>query len=190
MASLNQTEDELIARISSRLKVSGNGGSDKLRESSSGGRKRGRGRGKGHGSGSGGRGGNENGGRGNMAAGGRGAGNAGCGGNSGDVARDECRYCGGIGHWARECKKRKRDEQAHAAQAEEEDEEFTLLVASATVDAPLTTSACQGGAPAVTHLNEPRLFVQLGEKEQGDDARWILDSGATNHMTGAAVSVL
>src|SRR6185437_8400764 len=28
---------------------------------------------------------------------------------SGDVASDECRYCGNKGHWARECRKKKRD---------------------------------------------------------------------------------
>jgi hypothetical protein len=34
------------------------------------------------------------------------------------------------------------------------------------------------------HLDEGKLFVQLGENGGGDGARWILDSGATNHMTG------
>jgi hypothetical protein len=34
------------------------------------------------------------------------------------------------------------------------------------------------------HLNETRLFVQLGDEAQGESSRWILDSGATNHMTG------
>jgi hypothetical protein len=34
------------------------------------------------------------------------------------------------------------------------------------------------------HLDEGKLFVQLGDKEHADCSRWILDSGATNHMTG------
>jgi hypothetical protein len=34
------------------------------------------------------------------------------------------------------------------------------------------------------HLDEGKLFVQLGENGGGDGAHWILDSGATNHMTG------
>jgi hypothetical protein len=34
------------------------------------------------------------------------------------------------------------------------------------------------------HHNEDRMFVQLGDKKCGGGARWILDSGATNHMTG------
>jgi hypothetical protein len=37
---------------------------------------------------------------------------------------------------------------------------------------------------SVVHLDEGKLFVQLGENGGGDGARWILDSGATNHMTG------
>jgi hypothetical protein len=57
VASLNLTEDELVARLSSRLKMTGNGGGDRHKESSSGGGKRGRGRGGGRGSSSGGHGG-------------------------------------------------------------------------------------------------------------------------------------
>jgi hypothetical protein len=37
---------------------------------------------------------------------------------------------------------------------------------------------------SAVHLDEGKLFVQLGENGGGDGARWILDSGATNHMTG------
>jgi hypothetical protein len=34
------------------------------------------------------------------------------------------------------------------------------------------------------HLSEDKLFIQLGDRDHGKCARWILDSGATNHMTG------
>jgi hypothetical protein len=34
------------------------------------------------------------------------------------------------------------------------------------------------------HLDEGKLFVQVRENGGGDGACWILDSGATNHMTG------
>jgi hypothetical protein len=41
-------------------------------------------------------------------------------------------------------------------------------------------------AAAVTvHINEDQLFVQLGEKSDDDTTRWILNTGATNHITGA-----
>ena len=40
-------------------------------------------------------------------------------------------------------------------------------------------------AAAAINLNEENLFVQLGERGDGDTTRWMLDTGATNHMTGA-----
>jgi hypothetical protein len=141
IASLNLTEDELVVQLSSRPNVSGNGGLDRLKESPSSNNKRGRGRGKVHGSG--GRGGNRGGGnttgRGSEGAGVCGGENAGRGGGgtSGDVTSDECRYCGKKGHWARECRKKKRDEEVHTAQAEEEDEP-TLFMASATIMEPIS----------------------------------------------------
>jgi hypothetical protein len=168
-------EDELVARLSSRLKMSGNGGGDRHKVSSSGDGKRGRGRGRGCGSSSDGHGG----GRGGGDTGDHGGGNAGRGngeGNSG-VVKDECRYCGKKGHWARECKK-KRDVEVYVVQAEE-DEELTLFMASATVIEPIAVQA----HPAAVHLKESKLFAQLGENSGGDGARWILDSGVTNHMT-------
>jgi hypothetical protein len=96
VASLNLTEDELVAWFSSRLKMTGNGGGDRHKESSSGGGKRDRGRGRGRGSSSVGRGG----GRGGGDTGDRGGGNAGRGNGEGNggVAKDECRYCGKKGH--------------------------------------------------------------------------------------------
>jgi hypothetical protein len=136
IASLNLTEDELVAWLSSHLKTSGNGGGDRQKESSSGGGKRGRERGRGRGSSSGGRGG----GRGGGNTGDRSGGSAGRGSGEGssDVTKDQCRYCGKKGHWARECKKKKRGKEIHAAQAEEE-EESTLFMASVAVIEPVAT---------------------------------------------------
>jgi hypothetical protein len=96
VASLNLTEDELVARLSLRLKMTGNGGGDRHKESSSGGGKRGRGRGRGRGSTSG----DRSGARGDGDTGDRGGGNAGRGNGEGNggVAKDECRYCGKKGH--------------------------------------------------------------------------------------------
>jgi hypothetical protein len=183
IASLNLTEDELVARLSSRLKVPGNGGSDRSKESPSSNNKRGRGRGKGRGSGgrSGNRGGGNTTGCGGEGAGVHGGENAGRGGGgtSSDVASDECRYCGKKGHWARECRKKKWDEEVHAAQAEEEDEP-TLFMTTATIMESIAVQA----HPDAVHLEESKLFVQLGENGGGDSARWILDSGVTNRMMG------
>jgi hypothetical protein len=51
IASLNLTEDELIAKITSRLKIAGGGNTDQQKEASSPGGKRRRGHGRGHGKG-------------------------------------------------------------------------------------------------------------------------------------------
>jgi hypothetical protein len=75
--------------------------------------------------------------------------------------------------------KKERDEEAHAAQVEEY-EEPTLFMASVIVAESVTVHV----HPAVVHFDVRRLFVQLKEKGDVDSARWILDSGATNHMTG------
>jgi hypothetical protein len=70
----------------------------------------------------------------------------------------------------------------HTTQAEE-DEELTLFMVSSTVIESITVQAHS----AIMHLEESKLFAQLGENSSGDGARWILDSGATNHMTGVRV---
>ncbi|WVZ87318.1 hypothetical protein U9M48_033973 [Paspalum notatum var. saurae] len=177
IAKLNLTEDELVARISSRLQLTGGGsesgsgggsfgsssgtGSEHGKEPVSG-NKRGRGRGRG---------------------GGRGGGRFG---NDGaNVACNECRYCGKKGHWARECRKKKRNEQAHMAQTEGGKGEQALLVASTTI-ATTTSTAAARSTPSSSdvHLDESKLYVQLGDKGGGGHTEWILDTGATNHMTG------
>ncbi|XP_025801352.1 uncharacterized protein LOC112880817 [Panicum hallii] len=78
------------------------------------------------------------------------------------------------------------EELAHAVQAEEE-QEPTLLVAAVTAQADSTSlpPPVTPAPGATVHLNEDQLFVQLGEKSDGDTTRWILDTGATNHMTSA-----
>jgi hypothetical protein len=104
LVRLSLTEDELVTRLSSRLKTSGLGNPESSKEASSSG-KRGRGRGGGRGHGHGRRGG----GRGAVDGGGRTSGSSSRGEGAG-VVGDECRYCGKKGHWARECRKKKKDE--------------------------------------------------------------------------------
>jgi hypothetical protein len=43
-----------------------------------------------------------------------------------------------------------------------------------------------GGAGSAVEIHEENVFVQLGKPEESCDAKtWIVDIGATNHMTGS-----
>jgi len=104
IAQLNLTEEELIARVSKKLLLSGGSSSSGNSGSSGSGGGRGGGRGRGGGCG-----------RGSRKKCGDGAARGVDARGGGAVANDECKYCGNKGHWARECRKKKRDEAAHLA---------------------------------------------------------------------------
>jgi hypothetical protein len=61
----------------------------------------------------------------------------------------------------------------------DEDEDPALLVACASAHTEPAPPS-----PTEVHHNEDKLFMQLGGKEGDNCKRWILDSGATNHMSG------
>jgi hypothetical protein len=64
-----------------------------------------------------------------------------------------------------------------------EEEEKSLLMAHAIVpnlQTPLSVSLCRR-----MEIVEQRVFTNLGPPEEHDDRRWVLDTGATKHMTGA-----
>jgi hypothetical protein len=57
--------------------------------------------------------------------------------------------------------------------------ESDLVIACVNVDVEQMPSS-----QTEVHHDEPKLFVHLDNKEGEGHMRWILDSGATNHMTG------
>ncbi|WVZ50305.1 hypothetical protein U9M48_001571 [Paspalum notatum var. saurae] len=120
--------------------------------------------------------------------------------DGGSRAKDKCRRCGRLGHWARDCRAPRRGEHSEQANLTQEgEEEPALLLArmeGETEDdepALLMAQACAlaSGAEEVftapLQLEEPRAQVLLGaEEEQKVEAeRWYLDTGASNHMTGS-----
>ena len=124
----------------------------------------------------------------------------------GAKADDTCNYCGKTGHWARECRGRKKDQQAQQSQqahVAQDDEPSLLLahVADVAIDSSLELNQAQAPSDAAVisnpsntmavrspqecvHLVEQKVFAALDEKEERDPRRWIFDTGASNHMTG------
>jgi hypothetical protein len=94
-----------------------------------------------------------------------------------------CKKCGVFGHWAREClnKKAGKDEQEDAAHhvAIDADKAPALLVAQVCNVMSTPKVGWQG-----LFLNQERVFPA-----KYDAGVWVLDTGATNHMTGCRDSL-
>ncbi|XP_078433701.1 uncharacterized protein LOC144704993 [Wolffia australiana] len=117
-------------------------------------------------------------------------------------SKDECRKCGKLGHWARECRSKSKKDQAHVVQEEEGASLFfvesTLVIS--TSPAPTSTPRSSTASPKVeekrpdapTHiqLREEKVFAHLGDKEQRDEETRVLDMGATNHMSGSFMAFI
>ncbi|WVZ78040.1 hypothetical protein U9M48_025815, partial [Paspalum notatum var. saurae] len=108
----------------------------------------------------------------------RGGAQGGAAGNQKPARDDPCRNCGKLGHSAKECRQPRRG-QAHVAQVEEE--EPALLLAHASIEPLLATSA----AANLLHLDEPKAHAFLGDDSSNDKIDgWCLDTGTKHHMTG------
>lgn len=100
---------------------------------------------------------------------------------------DRCKNCGKIGHWAKDCRSKKKAA-VHVAEAEPYEEEPTLMLATTelagvNVDVPAEPTRHVEPTRRV-ELVEAKVFVHLDGKADNTGGRWVLDIGATNHMTG------
>jgi hypothetical protein len=71
------------------------------------------------------------------------------------------------------------------AQGEEEEQSLLLshvivVNAASASPSPPTSTMCH---PVC--IEEQQVFIDLGAAEEGDHCRWVLDNGATNHMSGS-----
>jgi transposase InsO family protein len=104
---------------------------------------------------------------------------------------DRCKNCGKKGHWAKDCRGKKKGA-AHVAQAEEDEHTLMYITVDTEVTAPRAScshpmSPSPAAEPqACVHLVERKVLLHLNEveKEVVGPRRWVLDTGATNHMMG------
>jgi hypothetical protein len=80
-------------------------------------------------------------------------------------------------------------EQAFTTHDEEALTVARVFLSQSLAEAELSVVTGDGGTTEDMQIGEEKVFVQLGRLEENRDAKvWILDIGATNHMTGSLVA--
>ena len=94
--------------------------------------------------------------------------------------KKSCHYCQKPGHFARDCRKKKRDQEANQASMQDEEEKMESLhvdteeLSDEEIKIPETYHTCIEG------MQETKVDVL---STAVDSQIWIVDSGATQHMT-------
>jgi hypothetical protein len=89
---------------------------------------------------------------------------------------DECRCYVKMGHWAHDYRSKPKTEQVHVTQDEEE---VSLKLALVTL---IRLEVISSNAEVKIH--EEKVFTHLDEEKKRDVGTWVLDTRATNHMSG------
>ena len=91
--------------------------------------------------------------------------------------KGRCRNCGIYGHWQEDCKRPKKQKK------EQKREEANMAVGGADHNAALLLAVASDVTETpveVVHLSEDKVVLV-----QCPDGVWVLDTGASNHMTGS-----
>lgn len=101
------------------------------------------------------------------------------------TSKMKCFNCNEYGHYAKQCRKPRRQRRGEANLAQGEGEP-TLLMAH-VMGLSLTGEATFGQTPGVyeVHMTKKKVVLDHDDVGEEDTAEWFLDTGATNHMIGA-----